>query len=97
MQYANMQPRLVASTEAQSQILSDVAAAVADSIHLRAGLACDPDSVCFDGFGAEHDEVARQPGRYRPAVQRIVIPVRDENGNAALAQFLLRAEIAIAP
>ncbi len=92
MQHADMQSQSVASPEAQGEIFGHVAACVADAVDLRPRLAVDHGGMRFHIVRSEDDQVAGQTGGHRPAVQRIVIAVRDENANAGFSEPLYSAQ-----
>ena len=88
VQHADVQSGRIQPTEAQRQIFSHIAPGVADAVHMRQQFAVARDRMRLHGPGAENGEIRRRAPDRRPASQRIVIAVRDEDQNAALAQPL---------
>src|SRR5947207_1400020 len=65
---------------------------IADAVDLRQQLSVPNDGVGFHSVAAEDREVRGRAPDCGPAIQRIVIPMRDKNWNAAVGQPLDAAQ-----
>ena len=96
VQYADVQwvgsMRRILSPKAQRKILAHVTVRIAGAVDLRQQLSFPNDGVGFHGVAAEDREVRGRAPDCGPAIQRIVIAMRNEDWNAALAQPLDAAQ-----